>query len=218
MGYADLTLDEYAHLTQEDYAHLPLESSGTPDGETTSCPWSTATIGEIQTALATIQADVTAIKSRVNALPTNTYSVPTVSEITTGVWGAGTRTLTSATGGGATASEVWAYATRTLTASPTDTSNLAKSAEITALQTHGDTNWATASGFATPADVQLTTTTETVNVTTQAVDLSSVTALLNKIHALLGDWAVSGTSLTTTSGGYVLTKDTNGKITEVRPS
>ena len=152
MGYADMTLDEYAHLTLDEYAHLPLESSGTTDGDTTSCPWSAETIAALQTAISELQTQVTAIQTA-----------------------------------------------------------------ISSLQTHGDTHWQTASGFATPADVQLTTTTETVNVTTQTVDLSSVTALLNKVHALLGDWAVSGTTLTTTSGGYVLTKDTNGKITEVRP-
>lgn len=48
------------------------------------------------------------------------------------------------------------------------------------LQTHGDSRWNTAEGFATPEDVQLSTTTQTVEVISQTVDLSSVATLTNQ--------------------------------------
>lgn len=50
----------------------------------------------------------------------------------------------------------------------------ALSTAVSTLKSYGDTNWRTATGFATPADVQLTTTTETVEVVSQQVDLTEL--------------------------------------------
>lgn len=68
------------------------------------------------------------------------------------VWSYSSRTLTSSAEG-LTAQQVWEYGTRTLTASPTDLTGIATSQDIADLQTHGDSNWITATGFATPTNV-----------------------------------------------------------------
>lgn len=47
---------------------------------------------------------------------------------------------------------------------------------------------------------------------------STVTDLLNQIHALLGDWTMGETTLITTEGNYTLTRDTNGNITAITPA
>lgn len=46
--------------------------------------------------------------------------------------------------------------------------------------------------------------------------LTQVVTLLNLIHDLLGDWSISGTTLTAGATTYTLTQD-NGTITEVHP-
>lgn len=59
-----------------------------------------------------------------------------VSGIPSSVWSNSTRTLTSSSGGGATAAEVWSYSGgRTLTSSPTDISGLATASNLSTLQT-----------------------------------------------------------------------------------
>ncbi|MDO4574263.1 MAG: hypothetical protein Q4D98_03515 [Planctomycetia bacterium] len=147
LAYGDLQNMTYGDLTNGTYALQSSESGGTCLYDATAIAAIKEVVDALAVSVAALQSDVSAIKNRVNAIPTNTYSVPTVSQITTGVWGA---------------------ATRTLTASPIDISALAKSTEITSLRTHGDTNWATASGFATPADVQITVNADGIDVPTVA--------------------------------------------------
>lgn len=86
-------------------AHIPAAASvlyGVPVDAATG----TATISaaDIRSALGLASAN----------LDTQLGDLPTASENATAVWGAGTRTLTSASG--ITAQDVWEYATRTLTA------------------------------------------------------------------------------------------------------
>ena len=47
---------------------------------------------------------------------------------------------------------------------------------------------------------------------------STVTDLLNQLHALLGDWTMGQTTLTTSEGNYTLTRDNDGNIIAVTPS
>ncbi|MDO4584888.1 MAG: hypothetical protein Q4D62_12390 [Planctomycetia bacterium] len=268
-------------------------------------------------ALSTIDTVVDAIKAKTDKLPAEPAAksdvqitvnadgidVPTAAENASAVWSAATRTLTSTTGGGATAQEVWQYTNRTLTstiptvsdiqsglAKTSDLSSLAKTSDLSDLAKPGDamtltTAYDAAKTAAQPSDVQLTTTTETVNVTTQTVDisglataanlsalqttanaiktqtdkipstsvtpsditalrthgdsnwstatgfatpadistpdLSQVNAALTFITALLGNWTVSGNILTTydDSGAvlktYALTRDSNNNIISI---
>jgi len=63
--------------------------------------------------------------------------------------------------GGTTPEAVWSYSSRTITGGnlstpddyKADISSLATQSNITDLQSHGDSNWATATGFATPTDI-----------------------------------------------------------------
>ncbi|MDO4585201.1 MAG: hypothetical protein Q4D62_13985 [Planctomycetia bacterium] len=342
LGLLDLTESQLLAMTETEL--LAMEETGTggggtPDSETTTCLYNATAIADIKsvvdglaTAVANLQADITAIKARMpqtgtvstltaddvwvypvsdesvpatdvmtimiqrtggilankNALSTidtvvdaikaktdklpaepaaksdvqitvnaDGIDVPTAAENASAVWSAATRTLTSTTGGGATAQEVWQYTNRTLTstiptvsdiqsglAKTSDLSSLAKTSDlsglatstnlsalqttanaiktqtdkipstavtpsdITALRTHGDSNWSTATGFATPADVA-------------AADLTQVYSALTFITALLGHWTVSGNILTTydDSGAvlktYALTRDSNNNITSI---
>ena len=94
--------------------------------------------------------------------------IPSASDNASAVWSANSRTLTESaltaadvwsytsrtlTASALTAQQVWEYGTRTLTASPTDLTGIATSQDIADLQTHGDSNWNTATGFATPTNV-----------------------------------------------------------------
>lgn len=107
----------------------------------------TVTINSTQAAgMAT--ADLSGIPAAVwsNDSRTLTESALTAAD----VWSYSSRTLTASA---LTAQDVWEYSTRELTSSPTDISGLATSQDITDLQTHGDSNWNTATGFATPTNV-----------------------------------------------------------------
>ena len=107
----------------------------------------TVTINSTQAAgMAT--ADLSGIPAAVwsNDSRTLTASALTAAD----VWSYSSRTLTASA---LTAQDVWEYSTRELTSSPTDISGLATSQDIADLQTHGDSNWNTATGFATPTNV-----------------------------------------------------------------
>lgn len=73
-------------------------------------------------------------------------------------------------GGGATPKQIWEYSDRTLTAATLPNSaSLATAANVdaavTALETYGQTNWITATGFATPSDLTGLSTFDAVNDT-----------------------------------------------------
>lgn len=78
-------------------------------------------------------------------------------------------------------------------------SGLATSAEITALQSHGDSFWTTA----------------------DTVDLTAVTSALDTITALVGHWTITTNTLTTYNDAgtvlhtYTITRDTDGEITSI---
>ena len=121
---------------------------------------------------------------------TLTSTIPTVSDIQSGL--AKTSDLsslakTSDLSGLATSTNLSALQT-TANAIKTQTDKIPSTSvtpsDITALRTHGASNWSTAPGFATPAAVA-------------APDLSQVNAALTFITALLGNWTVSGNILTT---------------------
>ncbi|MDO4584999.1 MAG: hypothetical protein Q4D62_12950 [Planctomycetia bacterium] len=145
---------------------------------------------------------------------TLTSTIPTVSDIQSGL--AKTSDLsslakTSDLSGLATSTNLSALQT-TANAIKTQTDKIPATAvtpsDITALRTHGDSNWSTATGFATPADIS-------------TPDLSQVNAALTFITALLGNWTVSGNILTTydDSGAvlktYALTRDSNNNIISI---
>ena len=154
MGFQTLTEDQLAVLTEEQFAVLTEEASG----GTTGCLYDATAIAAIKTVvdalasslsslttkvntlqsdLTTVKTDLTAVKNRVNAIPTTTYTVPTAAQNANAVWSASTRTLTTSTGGGATAQDVWEYANRTITSGiPTVSeiqSGLAKTSDLSAL-------------------------------------------------------------------------------------
>ena len=297
------------------YSRMP--TSGTVSTLTADDVWQYNGIyGQIAGSLGILDTVYT-IKYKTDNLPTSPAAksdvqitvnadgidVPTAAENASAVWSAATRTLTSTTGGGATAQEVWQYTNRTLTstiptvsdiqsglAKTSDLSSLAKTSDLSGLAKPGDamtltTAYDAAKTAAQPSDVQLTTTTETVNVTTQtvdvsglataasvatlqttanaiktqtdkipstsvtpsditalrthgdsnwstatgfatpddvaAMDLSQVHSALSLISALLGHWTVSGNILTTYDDSgtvlktYALTRDSNNNITSI---
>jgi len=127
------------------------------------------------------------------------------------VWSAGTRTLT---GYGTLVSDiataVWTATTRTLSefgftvttdaasrnASKADVSGLALSSEITALQSHGDTTWATATGFAAPGDAMTLTAGERSSlaaaIEAAIIDELDGTAVMQAIADLIADDMTTG--------------------------
>ncbi|MDO4628221.1 MAG: hypothetical protein Q4C70_03475 [Planctomycetia bacterium] len=182
------------------------------------------------------------LQTKVNSLPTATYTVPTASQIATSVWSASSRTVTNSI---PTVAQIQ--------------NGLATSASITTLQNHGDTKWKTATGFATPEDVQITVNADGIDVPTvseiqsglaksselatlatslqvsalqtsvnaiptENVDVSGLEIEIKKVFALIANWSVSGTVLTARSstgatlGTFTLTKDTDGNIVGVTPN
>lgn len=179
-------------------------------------------------------SSVSALQTSVNAIPTT--AAPTAQNI----WEYTTRTLTSGGGsGGATAQEVWEYATRTLTASPTDISGLATASALSSVASNvsavkAKTDNLPASPAAVGSAMTLTAAYDAAKTaaptaasvasavwgaSTRTITAipSTVADLLNQIHALLGDWTMGDTTLTTTEGNYTLTRDTNGNITAITP-
>ena len=162
-----------------------------------------------------------------------------VSGIPASVWSNSSRTLTS--GAGATAADVWGYTGgRTLTSSPTDISGLATASNLSTLQTTANaikakTDNLPASPAAVGSAMTLTSAYDAAKTaaptaasvasavwgaTTRTITAipSTVADLLNQIHALLGDWTMGETTLTTTEGSYTLTRDTRGNITAIEPA
>lgn len=189
----------------------------------------------------TVTIDSTQAATMVTATGFATPSdIPTASANASAVWSATTRTLTSSSGsGGATAQEVWEYSGgRTLTGSVTLTSayDPAKTAAqagdaMTLTSAYDKAKTAAAPGdemtltaaydasktaAPTAAAVASAVWSETTRTITGIP--STVTDLLNQLHALLGDWTMGQTTLTTSEGNYTLTRDNDGNIIAVTPS
>lgn len=254
MTYGDLTtygaLDTYALETGSGSGSNP--SGG---GETSSCPWTSAQITTILSALDALLTAAAAIKAKTDLLPSSPAATGDA------------MTLTSAYNAAKTAAQPGDA--MTLTAAYNAAKNAAApGAAMTLTSAYDKAKTAVQvsdlpTDYAKPADVQLTTTTQTVSVTNQQVDLTGiartsdltglakttdlpsdyakpgdamtltaaynaakgavqdsaltqVVTLLNLIHDLLGDWSISGTTLTAGATTYTLTQD-NGTITEVHP-
>lgn len=126
------------------------------------------------------------------------------------VWSYSSRTLTSSAEG-LTAQQVWEYGTRTLTASPTDLTGIATSQDISDLQTHGDSNWNTATGFATPTNVS-DAKTEIISAipTDYAKPGNAMTLTSSTIASVLtGVWNYENRSLTEEISVSITTEDIN---------
>lgn len=139
-----------------------------------------------------------------------------------------------------TAGAVWGASTRTLTASPTDVSGLATSSalssvasDVSAVKAKTDNLPASpaavgsamtltaaydAAKTAAPTAASVASAVWGASTRTITAIPSTVADLLNEIHALLGDWTMGDTTLTTTEGNYTLTRDTNGNITAITPA
>lgn len=245
MAYGDLTtygaLDTYALETGSGSGSNP--SGG---GETSSCPWTSAQITTILSALDALLTAAAAIKAKTDLLPSSPAATGDA------------MTLTSAYNKAKTAAQPGDA--MTLTAAYNAAKNAAApGAAMTLTSAYDKAKTAVQvsdlpTDYAKPADVQLTTTTQTVSVTTQQVDLTGIArtsdlpndyakpgdamtltaaydaakgaaqgstltqavTLLNLLHDLLGDWSISGTTLTAGQTSYTLTK-VDGAITEVHP-
>ena len=238
MTYGDLTtygaLDTYALETGSGSGSNP--SGG---GETSSCPWTSAQITTILSALDALLTAAAAIKAKTDLLPSSPAATGDAMTLTSAYNKAKTAaqpgdamTLTSAYNAAKNAAAPGAAMTLTTAYDKAKTA-----VQVSDLPTD----------YAKPADVQLTTTTQQVDLTgiartsdlpsdyakpgdamtlTAAYDaakgaaqgstLTQVVTLLNLIHDLLGDWTVSGNTLTAGQTTYTLTK-VDGAITEVHP-
>ncbi len=116
--------------------------------------------------------------------------------------------------------------------------------DLSELKAYGDTNWKTADGFATSealltaredilSSISLFAGSVPENVwnaadrtltsypSSESVDLSEVTEMLERIFALIARWSVTGNTLTAYSasgsilGTFTLTRDSNGEIVGV---
>lgn len=256
MTYGDLTtygaLDTYALETGSGSGSNP---SG---GETSSCPWTSAQITTILSALDALLTAAAAIKAKTDLLPSSPAATGDAMTLTSAYNKAKTAaqpgdamTLTAAYNAaknaaapGAAMTLTNAYDKAKTAAQPGDAMTLTSAYDKakTAVQVSD-----LPTDYAKPADVQLTTTTQQVDLTgiarttdipsdyakpgdamtlTAAYDaakgaaqgstLTQVVTLLNTIHDLLGDWSISGTTLTAGGATYTLTQE-NGAITEVHP-
>ncbi|MDO4627830.1 MAG: hypothetical protein Q4C70_01470 [Planctomycetia bacterium] len=160
MTYSDLTSLTWGELNEKTWA---LE---TDSGSTVSCVWNETRIASLESSISELKTMIHTLQTKVNSLPTATYTVPTVSQIATSVWSASSRTVTNSI---PTVAQIQ--------------SGLATSASITSLQNHGDSNWKTATGFATPEDVKLTTTTQTVDISGLATK-TQVQTLQTSVNAI----------------------------------
>ncbi len=130
------------------------------------------------------EGNVTAVGTAVAALPSN-------ASITTAVWSAATRTLTSAGAGGATAAEVWGYATRSLTASSDPTAAQVATAVRTELSVELGRMDASISGVPAATRTNLATELARIDVavssrgtsTYAGADTAGTTTLLSRITA-----------------------------------
>lgn len=215
---------------RKDSGSFATATNAVSEVDTTNAPGLyaiTLTASECNCDVLTIQATV---PDGANPVVVDTYYLePANSGITAQeVWQYNTRTLSDTP---ITASDIWTYSNRSLTVAPssltaqqvweynggrtiTNTiptvaeiqSGLATTANITALQTHGDTAWATITGFATSV---------------QANDIKSA---LNVLHAGMLNWAVNATTLTiysdtaTVLATYTITRDTEGNIIKLEPN
>lgn len=111
-------------------------------------------------------SSISALQTSVNAIPTT--AAPTKSEIAAEVWGTSSRTITGTVTVEST--QAATFVTATGFATPSDVTTAKE-----AILTRGNSAWVTASGFATPSDipndyakpsdVQVTVTTQTVDLT-----------------------------------------------------
>lgn len=165
---------------------LPASPAATGDAMTLSAAYDAAKTAASASSISTLQTSV-------DAIPTTAYEIPTKAEIAAEVWGTTSRTITGPVTVESTQAATFVTATGFATLAnvtsakeaiiargneawtTANVSSLATGAAISSLQSHGDALWATATGFATPsdlpndyakpADVQLTTTTQTVDLT-----------------------------------------------------
>lgn len=189
--YQELGSLTYGELAQKTYA---LESGGQSSGG--YCIWTEERIAAIESQLDAILEKLSVLEGKLSE-----------GQIADAVWTSSERTLTQRI---ATPEDV-KLTTTTQTVQVTT-----QEVDLSELKTYGDTNWKTASGFATPSnvtaaqntilaqcktatgfakpsDVKLTTTTEKVEVISQTVDLSGMATLANQ-QAILTDLATIRTT------------------------
>lgn len=142
---------------------------------------------DIQTVSNEIKAAVETINTSVNAIASDVDKVETYTDQLEGM----VSELPTSSG---IASAVWSHTSRDLTRyEVADLSDVATSADLKAAKDAVLAECRTATGFATPEDVKLTTTTEKVEVISQTVDLSGMATLANQ-QEILADLATIRTT------------------------
>ncbi|MBQ9454819.1 MAG: hypothetical protein IJU53_04025 [Thermoguttaceae bacterium] len=220
MTYGDLTT--YGNLGTYE---LNADSGGsTPDSGGTDCPWTSANVTTILDALTTIQSTLNAIKAKTDNLPASpaaTGDAMTLSSTYDAAKNAASASDVSALQ--TTANNIKAK-TDNLPASPaavgsamtlTNAYDAAKSAAPAGAAMTLTSAYDKAKTAAQPGDAM--TLTSAYDAAKNAAPSTTVIALLNKIHSLLGSWEINGLTLTTSHGNYALTRNNDGEIVEITP-